>query len=76
MRIFVVGGTGAPGIYNIVDDEPASVAVWLPFRADTVGARPPWKIPPEGSTTSCRIAIGAASIAESSRGFALVIAAC
>ena len=24
---------GAPGVYNVVDDEPASVAEWLPFLA-------------------------------------------
>ncbi|HEX6305389.1 MAG TPA: NAD(P)-dependent oxidoreductase [Anaerolineales bacterium] len=36
---------GAPGIYNIVDDEPAPVSAWLPFLADAVGAKPPWRIP-------------------------------
>lgn len=36
---------GAPGIYNIVDDEPAPVSTWLPFLADAVGAKPPWRIP-------------------------------
>lgn len=36
---------GAPGIYNIVDDEPAPVSEWLPFLADAVGASPPWRIP-------------------------------
>lgn len=36
---------GRPGIYNIVDDEPAPVATWLPMLADTVGARPPHKVP-------------------------------
>ena len=24
---------GAPGVYNVVDDEPASVATWLPVLA-------------------------------------------
>jgi 2-alkyl-3-oxoalkanoate reductase len=34
---------GAPGIYNIVDDEPAPVREWLPAYADAVGAmRPRW----------------------------------
>src|SRR5690606_4875058 len=32
---------GAPGIYNIVDDEPAPVAAWLPFLASAIGAKPP-----------------------------------
>jgi nucleoside-diphosphate-sugar epimerase len=36
---------GPPGIYNIVDDEPAAVAVWLPVLADSLGAKPPWKVP-------------------------------
>lgn len=35
----------SPGVYNIVDDEPAPVSDWLPFLADAVGARPPWKVP-------------------------------
>jgi nucleoside-diphosphate-sugar epimerase len=36
---------GAPGLYNIVDDEPAPVAVWLPYLAETIGARPPRRVP-------------------------------
>ncbi len=36
---------GAPGIYNIVDDEPAKVATWLPALADAVDAKPPYRIP-------------------------------
>ncbi len=36
---------GEPGIYNVVDDEPAPVAVWLPALAAAVGARPPYRIP-------------------------------
>lgn len=34
-----------PGIYNIADDEPAPVAVWLPELASIVGARPPIEVP-------------------------------
>jgi nucleoside-diphosphate-sugar epimerase len=34
-----------PGIYNIVDDDPAAVSVWLPELAKTVGAKPPWHVP-------------------------------
>jgi nucleoside-diphosphate-sugar epimerase len=33
------------GIYNIVDDEPAAVAEWLPVTARTLGAKPPWRLP-------------------------------
>jgi nucleoside-diphosphate-sugar epimerase len=36
---------GAPGIYNIVDDEPAKVSVWLPALAKALGAKPPRRIP-------------------------------
>jgi 2-alkyl-3-oxoalkanoate reductase len=36
---------GAPGIYNIVDDEPAAVAQWLPALAGAAGARPPVHVP-------------------------------
>jgi nucleoside-diphosphate-sugar epimerase len=36
---------GAAGIYNIVDDEPAPVADWLPFFASAIGAPPPPHIP-------------------------------
>ncbi len=36
---------GAPGIYNIVDDEPAAVAEWLPTLARILGAKPPLHLP-------------------------------
>jgi 2-alkyl-3-oxoalkanoate reductase len=36
---------GAGGIYNIVDDEPAEVSVWLPELARAIGARPPYRVP-------------------------------
>jgi 2-alkyl-3-oxoalkanoate reductase len=36
---------GAPGIYNIVDDEPSEVADWLPYLADAIGAKPPMRLP-------------------------------
>lgn len=36
---------GAPGIYNIADDEPAPVASWLPELARAVGAKPPFHVP-------------------------------
>jgi 2-alkyl-3-oxoalkanoate reductase len=36
---------GEQGIYNIVDDEPAPVSIWLPFLADILGAKPPLKVP-------------------------------
>ncbi len=36
---------GAPGVYNVVDDEPAPVSVWLPALAQAVGAKPPFHVP-------------------------------
>jgi hypothetical protein len=36
---------GEPGIYNIVDDEPAPVREWLPGLAAAVGAKPPRRVP-------------------------------
>jgi nucleoside-diphosphate-sugar epimerase len=39
-----VGG-GAPGVYNIVDSDPAPVAEWLPYLASVAGARPPLSVP-------------------------------
>jgi len=36
---------GAPGIYNIVDDEPAPVAEWLPYLAEQLGGRRPMRLP-------------------------------
>jgi nucleoside-diphosphate-sugar epimerase len=36
---------GRRGVYNIVDDEPARVADWLPAAASAVGAPPPRHVP-------------------------------
>lgn len=36
---------GAPGVYNIVDDDPAPVSTWLPEYARAIGARSPFHIP-------------------------------
>src|SRR5215469_16661696 len=36
---------GAAGIYNVCDDEPATVAEWLPVMARCAGARPPLHLP-------------------------------
>ena len=36
---------GAPGVYNVVDDEPAPVSVWLPYLAEVLGAKPPLNMP-------------------------------
>jgi nucleoside-diphosphate-sugar epimerase len=36
---------GRRGIYNIVDDDPAPVAEWLPAFAKAIGAPKPWRVP-------------------------------
>jgi len=36
---------GAPGIYNVCDDEPAPMREWVPAFAAAVGARPPLRVP-------------------------------
>ncbi len=36
---------GQPGVYNVVDDDPAPVSVWLPYLAELAGARRPWRVP-------------------------------
>jgi len=33
------------GVYNIVDDEPAELREWLPFYAESLGAKPPRRVP-------------------------------
>jgi 2-alkyl-3-oxoalkanoate reductase len=36
---------GAPGIYNIVDDDPARASDWIPYLAELLGAPPPRRMP-------------------------------
>jgi len=36
---------GSSGVYNVVDDDPAAVAQWLPYLADAVGAKAPRHVP-------------------------------
>jgi nucleoside-diphosphate-sugar epimerase len=36
---------GAPGIYNVCDDDPAPLSEWLPACAETLGAKPPRHVP-------------------------------
>ncbi len=57
---------GAPGIYNVVDDEPAPQREWLPIYAEALGAKPPRRVP----AWLARLVAGAdlASTAVSMRG--------
>jgi 2-alkyl-3-oxoalkanoate reductase len=36
---------GAPGVYNVVDDDPAPVHEWLPYLAECLGVKPPMHFP-------------------------------
>jgi 2-alkyl-3-oxoalkanoate reductase len=36
---------GDPGVYNIVDDDPAPLREWLPAYAEAIGAKPPRRVP-------------------------------
>jgi nucleoside-diphosphate-sugar epimerase len=36
---------GSRGVYNVVDNEPARVADWLPTLAQTLGAKKPLRVP-------------------------------
>jgi nucleoside-diphosphate-sugar epimerase len=36
---------GAPGAYNVVDDEPAPLREWLPVYAEALGAKAPRRVP-------------------------------
>ena len=44
--------TAPPGVYNVVDDDPSPVAVWLPAFARFVGAPPPPRITEEHARAS------------------------
>jgi nucleoside-diphosphate-sugar epimerase len=45
---------GPEGVFNVVDDDPATVAVWLPYLAELLGAKPPRRVP----AWVARLAIG------------------
>ncbi|HEX7280211.1 MAG TPA: NAD(P)-dependent oxidoreductase [Solirubrobacterales bacterium] len=36
---------GSPGVYNVVDDEPAPLREWLPAYSEALGAKPPRRVP-------------------------------
>jgi nucleoside-diphosphate-sugar epimerase len=36
---------GTPGVYNVVDDEPAPMSEWVPAFAAALGAKPPRRVP-------------------------------
>jgi len=66
--VAAIEGRGRPGIYNIVDDDPAPVSEWLPELAGQLGAPAPRRLP----AWLVRIAAGqqALSMMTSTRGAA------
>jgi 2-alkyl-3-oxoalkanoate reductase len=38
-------GAAPPGVYNVVDDEPAPMREWVPVYAEALGAKPPRRVP-------------------------------
>src|SRR3954453_20509608 len=38
-------GRGEPGVYNVVDDEPAPLREWMPVYAEAIGAGRPLPVP-------------------------------
>jgi nucleoside-diphosphate-sugar epimerase len=54
---------GAPGIYNVVDDDPAPVAEWLPYLAEQLGAARPRRVP----AWVARLAVGEVGVAMMTR---------
>jgi nucleoside-diphosphate-sugar epimerase len=36
---------GAPGIYNVVDNDASPVKIWLPVYAQALRAKPPYRVP-------------------------------
>lgn len=36
---------GSPGVYNVVDDDPAPLREWLPVYSGALGAKPPRRVP-------------------------------
>jgi nucleoside-diphosphate-sugar epimerase len=36
---------GAPGVYNVTDDEPAAMRDWVPVLAEAAGAKRPLRVP-------------------------------
>jgi 2-alkyl-3-oxoalkanoate reductase len=56
----VIAAEGSPpGLYNVVDDEPAEAATWLPELARVIGAKPPRHAP----VWLARLVIGDAGVA-------------
>lgn len=54
---------GAPGAYNVVDDEPAPMREWVPVFCEAVGAKKPFRVP----VWIARIVAGRAAVASATQ---------
>ena len=55
---------GAPGIYNVVDDDPAPGREWIPAYAEAVGAKRPFRVPKwVASLIAGKAVVGMATVA-------------
>ncbi|MDX6600905.1 MAG: hypothetical protein QOF13_107 [Solirubrobacterales bacterium] len=54
---------GAPGIYNVVDDEPAPMREWVPVFCQAVGAKKPRRVP----VWLARLVAGSAAVASATQ---------
>ena len=54
---------GAPGVYNVVDDEPAPMREWVPVFCAAVGAKKPRRVP----VWLARLVAGSAAAASATR---------
>jgi nucleoside-diphosphate-sugar epimerase len=55
--------SGAPGTYNVVDDEPAPMRAWVPAFCEAVGAKKPWRVP----AWIARLIAGSAAVASATQ---------
>ena len=54
---------GGRGKFNVVDDEPAPVSEWLPYLAQSLGAKPPRRVP----VWLARLAVGEVGVSMMTR---------
>jgi nucleoside-diphosphate-sugar epimerase len=54
---------GSRGKFNVVDDEPAPVSEWLPYLAQSLGAKPPRRVP----VWLARLAVGEVGVSMMTR---------
>ncbi|WP_433971695.1 NAD-dependent epimerase/dehydratase family protein [Tunturiibacter lichenicola] len=73
-RATVAALTAEPGVYNVVDDDPSAISVWLPAFAKAMGAPPPRRVTEEAARQSagedavyCGMRLSGASNAKAKR---------